>query len=71
MTVPEELRYTPTHEWIRPGEGTVRSPEGVLVGGPRRAEGEESVRHGPTVAAHGRRDERVRGGRERLPRAVP
>ena len=24
MTVPEELRYTPTHEWIRPGEGTVR-----------------------------------------------
>jgi glycine cleavage system H protein len=24
MTVPEELRYTSTHEWIRPGEGSVR-----------------------------------------------
>jgi glycine cleavage system H protein len=24
MTVPEELRYTSSHEWIRPGEGTLR-----------------------------------------------
>jgi len=24
MTVPEELRYTSTHEWIRPGEGRLR-----------------------------------------------
>ena len=24
MTVPDELRYTNTHEWVRPGEGALR-----------------------------------------------
>jgi len=24
MTVPDDLRYTTEHEWVRPGEGSVR-----------------------------------------------